>query len=89
MPEESLFFGVFPPNKQLKKSVEEMNQALNQTSLIGNTFMYNLSCPDECDNNRFRDIYFLLAFDYSGVNISPKNQNPSPPDIFWNQNPSL
>jgi len=67
MPEESLFFGVFPPNKQLKKSIEEMNQALNQTSLIGNTFMYNLSCPDECDDNRFRDIYFLLAFDYSGL----------------------
>ena len=64
MAEESLFVGVFPPSKQIQ-SVEDMNEALNQTSLIGNTFKYNLSCADECDDNRFRDIYFLLSLDYS------------------------
>ena len=40
-----------------------MAQALNQTSLVGNTFAYNMSCP-ECDDDCFRDVYFLLSNDY-------------------------
>ena len=40
-----------------------MALALNQTSLVGNTFAYNISCP-ECDDDSFRDVYFLLSNDY-------------------------
>ena len=40
-----------------------MTLALNQTSLVGNTFAYNMSCP-ECDDDCFRDVYFLLSNDY-------------------------
>jgi len=54
MDKEGLFTGVFPPSMQVGRDVD-MAQALNQTSLIGTTFAYNVSCPD-CDANRFRDM---------------------------------
>ena len=63
MDKEGLFTGVFPPSMQVGRDVD-MAQALNQTSLIGTTFAYNVSCPD-CDANRFRDVYFLLAFSHA------------------------
>ena len=55
--------GVFPPRKQVQRGVLDMAAALNQTSLVGNTFAYNMSCP-ECDDDCFRDVYFLLSNDY-------------------------
>ncbi len=57
-----LFVGVFAPNKQVKNM--DIAQALNHTSLVGSTFMYDVSCPG-CDANSFRDVYFLLAFNYA------------------------
>ena len=55
--------GVFPPRKQVQNGDLDMALALNQTSLVGNTFAYNMSCP-ECDDDSFRDVYFLLSNDY-------------------------
>ena len=55
--------GVFPPRKQVQRGGLDMALALNQTSLVGNTFAYNISCP-ECDDDCFRDVYFLLSNDY-------------------------
>ena len=55
--------GVFPPRKQVQRGGLDMAAALNQTSLVGNTFAYNMSCP-ECDDDCFRDVYFLLSNDY-------------------------
>ena len=55
--------GVFPPKKQVQRGGLDMALALNQTSLVGNTFAYNMSCP-ECDDDCFRDVYFLLSNDY-------------------------
>lgn len=57
-----LFVGVFAPNKQVKDM--DIAQALNQTSLVGTTFMYQVSCPG-CDANSLRNVYFLLAFNYA------------------------
>jgi len=54
--------GVFAPNEQIKNL--DMSQALNQSSLEGSTFLYDVSCPG-CDNNRLRDVYFLLASNYA------------------------
>lgn len=54
--------GVFAPNEQVKNL--DMRQALNQSSLEGFTFLYEISCPS-CDDNRLRDVYFLLAFNYA------------------------
>ena len=54
--------GVFTPSMQIKDL--DMTQALDQSSLVGNTFLYDVSCPD-CDNNRFRDVYYLLASNYA------------------------
>jgi hypothetical protein len=56
--------GVFPPRKQVQRGGLDMAQALNQTSLVGNTFAYNMSCPECDDPDRFRDVYFLLSNDY-------------------------
>ena len=54
--------GVFAPNEQVKNL--DMSHALNQSSLEGFTFLYEISCPS-CDDNRLRDVYFLLAFNYA------------------------
>lgn len=54
--------GVFAPNEQIKDL--DMSQALNQSSLEGSTFLYDVSCPG-CDDNRLRDVYFLLASNYA------------------------
>ena len=62
MSENGLFTGVFPPRKQIQKI--DIIEALNATSLSGNTFAYNMSCP-ECDDNDFREVYFLLSNDYA------------------------
>ena len=59
---QSLIGGVFTPNEQIKNL--DMSQALNQTSLEGSTFIFNVECPG-CDDNRIRDVYFLLTFNYA------------------------
>ena len=59
---QSLIGGVFTPNEQIKNL--DMSQALNQSSLEGSTFIYNVECPG-CDDNRIRDVYFLLTFNYA------------------------
>lgn len=62
-----LFVGVFSPNEQVKDM--DISQALNQSSLVGTTFMYNVFCPN-CDANTFRNVYFLLAFNYAQLRKS-------------------
>ena len=56
-----MFVGVFAPNEQIKNL--DMEQALNHSSLVGTTLTFNISCPS-CDEEQFRDVYFLLAFNY-------------------------
>ncbi len=53
--------GVFSTSNQIKDL--DMTQALEQSSLIGSTFMYQVICPG-CDINRYRDVYFLLASNF-------------------------
>ena len=59
---QSLIGGVFTPDEQIKNL--DMSQALNQSSLEGSSFIYNVECPG-CDDNRIRDVYFLLTFNYA------------------------
>ena len=54
--------GVFALSDQLKDL--DLTGALDQSSLVGTTFAYNVSCPD-CDDKRLHDVYFLLAFNYA------------------------
>ena len=62
--------GVFTPSMQIKDL--DMTQALDQSSLVGNTFLYDVSCPD-CNSNRFRDVYYLLASNYAQLLTTLKN----------------
>lgn len=59
--------GVFTLSRQMKDL--DMAQALDHSSLVGTTFLYNVSCPG-CDVNRFRDVYFLLASNYPQLSKS-------------------
>ena len=59
---QKIIAGVFDPNEQVKNL--DMSSALAQSSLEGFTFLYEITCPN-CDDNRLRDVYFLLAFNYA------------------------
>merc|ERR1711974_208448 len=52
--------GVFRARDQVDV---DMNAALNETSLVGNSFRYVAACPG-CDVERHRDVYFLLASNF-------------------------
>eukprot|EP00095_Tigriopus_kingsejongensis_P006248 maker-scaffold1159_size58420-snap-gene-0.17 protein:Tk06248 transcript:maker-scaffold1159_size58420-snap-gene-0.17-mRNA-1 annotation:"protein osteopotentia" len=51
--------GVFRSKDQFKR----MDMALNESSLIGNSFMYDVVCPN-CEEERYRDVYYLLSTKY-------------------------
>lgn len=50
-----------------------MLQALNQTSLVGNTFMFRITCPD-CDIERSRNVYYLLSSKYGELTKALENR---------------
>lgn len=62
--------GVFAPSMQIKDL--DMALALNQTSLVGNTFNYDIICPG-CDDNRIRDVYYLLASNFQQLSRTLKS----------------
>ena len=49
----------------------DLNAALNGSSLAGSTFGYKSACPD-CDQERFRHVYYLLATQYPALMHSMK-----------------
>lgn len=63
--------GVFSPRDQTNV---DMNVALNETSLVGNSFKYVVACPD-CDVERYRDVYFLLATNFDHL-LAAMTANP-------------
>lgn len=52
--------GVFRTSDQFQK----MDVALNGSSLIGNSFAFEVHCPG-CEEERYRDVYYLLATKYN------------------------
>ena len=64
--------GVFRARDQVDV---DMNAALNETSLVGNSFRYVAACPG-CDVERHRDVYFLLASNFDRL-LSALKSNPT------------
>ena len=64
--------GVFSARDQVNV---DMNVALNETSLVGNSFRYVALCPG-CDVERHRDVYFLLASNFDRL-LSALKKNPT------------
>ena len=64
--------GVFRPKDQITSV--DMTAALNETSLVGSTFMYDVSCP-ECSLDQYRDLYFILASSHKTLIETLNNQN--------------
>ncbi|XP_059094284.1 uncharacterized protein LOC131889236 isoform X2 [Tigriopus californicus] len=57
--------GVFRTSDQFQK----MDVALNESSLIGNSFVFEVHCPG-CEEERYRDVYYLLATKYNMLKSS-------------------
>ena len=64
--------GVFSARDQVNV---DMNVALSENSLVGNSFRYVALCPG-CDVERHRDVYFLLASNFDRL-LSALKKNPT------------
>ena len=64
--------GVFSARDQVNV---DMNVALNESSLVGNSLRYVALCPG-CDVERHRDVYFLLASNFDLL-LAALKKNPT------------
>lgn len=64
--------GVFKPKDQ--NADVDMQQALNESSLIGTTFAFDISCP-ECSIQQLNDVYFFLANNFGEMSKTISNAN--------------